>query len=503
MSINIKYKGKYEKYKIKYINLKNKIQQGSNRFDDDSPEEDDFDDQKTPSLPKNNDFDEEEDFGEEDFGEEEVKPKISQLPLPKKKSESIIWDLVLDDYGLPEYFKSNKNEKRLIDDMPEDFYYGRTLISKESFIKRLALPDISFNTSKVSVTTEIKNKIKTYKIKKIELEPNYYNRNEFTLEKSDLIKGEICIGDLKYKYDDDTLNKWLNMICKYNLFKQYYETKEIIFYRFYNGFDILNFLLNNSDKLTELKSLIFMDGKDLYNNFNQPLGNSLDKFVNLKSLTFGASFDKPLENSLDKLTNLTSLTFGRLFDQILENSLDKLINLTSLTFGDFFMRPLENSLDKLTNLTSLTFGHSFDQPLERSLNNLTNLKFLKFGDSFNQLLENSLDKLTNLRCLIFGNEFNQSLTNKKWYGNTSYHLHNFKNLQTLKFGSQFDKFESLIASLNDLKNQKALNKFKYLYLYYITSFNNVQYINQIKTVNNAINILNSRENKNLKCEDIS
>jgi hypothetical protein len=44
--------------------------------------------------------------------------------------------------------------------------------------------------------------------------------------------------------------------------------------------------------------------------FNQPLENSLDKLVNLHTLTFGYDFNQPLENSLDKLVNLHILTLG-------------------------------------------------------------------------------------------------------------------------------------------------------------------------------------------------
>jgi|LauGreDrversion4_2_1035121.scaffolds.fasta_scaffold36923_5 hypothetical protein len=43
--------------------------------------------------------------------------------------------------------------------------------------------------------------------------------------------------------------------------------------------------------------------------FNQPIGTSLDKLVNLKELIIERSFDKPFGTSLDKLVNLEKLVF--------------------------------------------------------------------------------------------------------------------------------------------------------------------------------------------------
>jgi len=100
--------------------------------------------------------------------------------------------------------------------------------------------------------------------------------------------------------------------------------------------------------------------KELFFNFDQPLGNSLNHLDNLESLEFGNKFNQPLGNSLDKLINLKSLKFFSVnskFNQPLGNSLDKLIKLESLKLGWDYTQPLGISLDKLINLKTLN-----DQP---------------------------------------------------------------------------------------------------------------------------------------------
>ena len=205
---------------------------------------------------------------------------------------------------------------------------------------------------------------------------------------------------------------------------------------------------NSLDKLTSLQQLTF--GVYFGSNFNQPLGNSLDKLTSLQQLTFSKKFNQPLDNSLDNLTSLQQLTFSEEFNQPLGNSLDKLTNLQQLTFGSKFISSvfnqlLGNSLDKLTSLQQLTFGSNFNQPLGNSLDNLTNLQQLTFGYEFNQPLDNSLDNLTSLQQLTFGSVFNQPLGKS---------LDNLTSLQQLTFDNVFN--QPLGNSLDNLTSLQQL-----------------------------------------------
>jgi len=214
-----------------------------------------------------------------------------------------------------------------------------------------------------------------------------------------------------------------------------------------------------------IKALTFGD------DFNQPLGKSLDNLTGLIQLKFGHSFDQYLDNSLDNLTSLRKLTFGNEFNngwgplkdslakltnlvqldlggflKMLEFSLFNLTNLMELKLGDRFVAPLSNSLCKQTNLRKLTFGSSFNQYLGDSLNELTSLRELNFGSSFNQHLDSSLDQLTNLQQLTFGDYFNRYLESS---------LDRLTNLQQLNFGRGFN--QPLGSSLDKLIMLRELN----------------------------------------------
>ena len=154
--------------------------------------------------------------------------------------------------------------------------------------------------------------------------------------------------------------------------------------------------LNNITHLTY--SDMFNDSQDSIDNypklthltfgrlFNQQLNyfpNHFNPNLTLTHLTFGEDFDKPIGNSLNSLKNLTHLTFGKDFDKPIGNSLYSLKNLTHLTFGEDFDKPLGNSLNSLKNLTHLTFGDYFDKPLGNLLDSLKSLTHLKFGSLFN------------------------------------------------------------------------------------------------------------------------
>src|SRR5438477_2899225 len=97
--------------------------------------------------------------------------------------------------------------------------------------------------------------------------------------------------------------------------------------------------------------------KNMLNSVTRLLYNSnesmmIDRFPNLKKLTFGWKFNRPLKEGYLP-SNLTQLTFGWTFNQPLkEGYLPP--NLTQLTFGTRFNQPLKEGFLP-PNLTQLTF----------------------------------------------------------------------------------------------------------------------------------------------------
>jgi hypothetical protein len=152
----------------------------------------------------------------------------------------------------------------------------------------------------------------------------------------------------------------------------------------------------------------------------------------IKYIQFDNEFNAPLGNSLNTLVNLETLSFSDEFNQPLGNSLNTLVNLKTIYFGRDFNQPLGNSLINLTQLETLDFYHdvfhepaTFNIDLGDSLNNLVNLRELNLGNGFNQPLNNSLDTLRNLRELNLGAIFNQQL-------NLQYIQIRLPRLQTIK-----------------------------------------------------------------------
>jgi len=164
---------------------------------------------------------------------------------------------------------------------------------------------------------------------------------------------------------------------------------------------------NPLDNLTNLQELTFS------NRINIKLGNSLNKLQNLQILNLGSHYNTDLGTSLNALTNLQKLYFGHnykldkikphkySFNQPLGNSFDKLINLQELHLSYNFNQILGTSLDKLENLQELYFGNKFKTLYNQSLNTLTNLEILRFGNDFNpRFRNNELDNLTNIKKII-------------------------------------------------------------------------------------------------------
>ena len=177
---------------------------------------------------------------------------------------------------------------------------------------------------------------------------------------------------------------------------------------------------------SKIKKLRFANG------FNEPLGNYLDKFVNLQELNLGDSFNQPLAKCFDNCTSLQVLTFGIDFNQPLAKSFDNLINLRVLNFGENFNQDLKYSLINLVNLQELNFGWAFNQDIN-SLYAQTKLQVLTFGHNFNKGLYYSLDYLPNLKVLKFGNNFNNE---NKPIGDS---FEKLVNLQELVFGKEFNQ----------------------------------------------------------------
>jgi phage-related protein len=233
---------------------------------------------------------------------------------------------------------------------------------------------------------------------------------------------------------------------------------------------------------TSLQTLTNLQQLTFGSHFSQPLGPSLNNLTNLQQLTFGSFFRQPLGESLDTLTKLEQLTLGSYFNQELGTSLHTLINLQQLTLGDDFNQPLGISLNNLTNLQQLTFGDNFNQPLGISLNNLTNLKQLTFKYFFNQQLGTSLQTLTNLQQLTFGDGFNKLLGPFGFFDRKLViSLNNLTNLQQLTFGDDFNK--PLGDSLSSLINLKELTFGKRFNQELGTSLNNLTNLQQLK-INN-------------------
>src|SRR5438552_1025590 len=132
--------------------------------------------------------------------------------------------------------------------------------------------------------------------------------------------------------------------------------------------------------------------KNMLNSVIKLLCNSnesmmIDRFPNLKKLTFGRAFNQPLNEGYLP-SNLTHLTFGCDFNQPLnEGYLPS--NLTQLTFGKCFNQPLKKGYLP-SNLTQLTFGYFFNPSSLLPLNEgylPSNLTQLTFGGYFNQPLK--------------------------------------------------------------------------------------------------------------------
>ena len=176
-----------------------------------------------------------------------------------------------------------------------------------------------------------------------------------------------------------------------------------------------------------------------------------DKIIKLTIRNYVHPNKQKIAYYLDKMPNLQELDLDNgYFCQPIGRLLFGLINLEKLTFGSLFDKPIYDSLSKQTKLKELTFGTHFDQPLDGlSFIYLKNLEKLTFGRNFNQNIdENILHEQTKLKELTFGERFNNG---EQPLGSS---LYNLTKLEKLNFGIYFN--QPLNDSLYNLTNLKEL-----------------------------------------------
>jgi hypothetical protein len=151
MSNNLEYKEKYEKYKLKYINLKNIIQEGSAKGDDDdSPKgeiigegdsDDDFDDDFGEENPSDFGDDFGDDFGEEDSSNGET---IGQIPANIQQPVSVItWTSFLDANGKISYKPSDNSPSLYLEQMPDTWKDASgTILNKAVLIAQQQIQEL-------------------------------------------------------------------------------------------------------------------------------------------------------------------------------------------------------------------------------------------------------------------------------------------------------------------------------------------------------------------------
>ena len=136
--------------------------------------------------------------------------------------------------------------------------------------------------------------------------------------------------------------------------------------------------------------------------------------IYLKDLT-GYYFNYSLQElKLPLFYDLKKFAASRLYNLPFEDSLSNLTKLESLHVGNMFNQPFGDSLSNLTSLKTLNLGNKFNQPLDNSLLNLTNLQELSLGYDFEVIDKiDSLMELPNLKKIYVNenyctsNEFNE------------------------------------------------------------------------------------------------
>lgn len=151
---------------------------------------------------------------------------------------------------------------------------------------------------------------------------------------------------------------------------------------------------------------------DMGNKFDP--GNNLQKFVNLKEISFCSNFSGFNEQSstssssiletLSTLTQLEKISFGKRFPSVHGtgfngsiNEMEKMINLKTIVFGYRFNRPIGGVIEKMTNLEEIYISGDFNQSLT-PIFTLNKLKKLTIIGDFDKSLC-GIEKMINLEYL--------------------------------------------------------------------------------------------------------
>ena len=157
MSNDLEYKEKYEKYKLKYINLKNIIQEGSAKGDDDDSPKGETIGEGDSDEDFSEDFGDD-DFGEEDFGEEDFSddnsskgetigqiPANIQQPLAniQQPVSVITWTPFLDANGKTYYHPSDNSPSFYLEQMPDTWKDASgTILNKAVLISQQKIQEL-------------------------------------------------------------------------------------------------------------------------------------------------------------------------------------------------------------------------------------------------------------------------------------------------------------------------------------------------------------------------
>ena len=142
---------------------------------------------------------------------------------------------------------------------------------------------------------------------------------------------------------------------KYQLHK---ETDQVISIK-----DILDKIKNDEFTDWVVIYLCFNDNKTVVN-YDKDYKHYIDKIVNnytdkIKSLNIDGIFNELLGNSLSKFINLENLYLGYCYNKPFKNYLSKLVNLKNIHLSDRFNRPLEDSLLELPKFEKIYMSHNY------------------------------------------------------------------------------------------------------------------------------------------------
>ena len=127
-------------------------------------------------------------------------------------------------------------------------------------------------------------------------------------------------------------------------------------WRIFDKFRITSIEIKNIDELNAfaphfkyIKKIKFILPEGLmYKGFNEPLGDSLSKLINLEIIYLSNNFNQELGNSLSKLKNLKEIDLGDMFNKPFGDSFANLSNLKKIIVGAFFKQKINPELQHIT-----------------------------------------------------------------------------------------------------------------------------------------------------------